>query len=106
MTDLTLTISGASTGPFLAWGSDGGRSRICFGTDRLYLVSNNVFCTVTVVTTRINELITLIPFLQGLKLKGERSRVRFNFLNLAMESYYSLHESEVKFHRRLCESRA
>jgi hypothetical protein len=60
MTDLTLTVSGFSIGPFPAFGSDGGRSRIAYGTDHLYLVSNNVFCTVTAVTSRISELITRV----------------------------------------------
>ena len=60
MTDLTLTVSGSSTGPFPAWGGDNGRARVCFGTDHLYLVSNNVFCTVTAVTSRISELITRV----------------------------------------------
>ena len=42
------------------------------------------------------HLITLIPFLQGMKLKGERSRARSKFLSLATDAYYSLHESEVE----------
>ena len=48
-------------------------------------------------------IITLIPFLQGLKLKGERSRARSKFLSLAMESYYSLHESEVELLKEYAE---
>ena len=42
------------------------------------------------------HLILLVPFLQGLKLKGERSRARSKFLALAMTSYESLHLSEVE----------
>jgi hypothetical protein len=42
------------------------------------------------------HIITLIPFLQGLKLKGERSRARSKFLALTMTSYESLHLSEVE----------
>jgi phage minor structural protein len=60
MTDLTLTVGGVSTGPFPAWGGDNGRSRVCFGTDHLYLVSNNVFSTVTALTARMSELITRV----------------------------------------------
>ena len=41
-------------------------------------------------------LVPLIPFLQGMKLKGERSRARSKFLTLAMAAYASLHESEVE----------
>ena len=40
-------------------------------------------------------LIPLIPFLQGMKLKGEKSRARSKFLALALEAYAALHESEV-----------
>ena len=40
-------------------------------------------------------LVPLIPFLQGMKLKGEKSRARSKFLALAMKAYASLHESEV-----------
>ena len=58
--DLTLTVGGVSTGPFPAWGGNSGRSRVCFGTDHLYLVSNNTFYTVTVMATRISELITRV----------------------------------------------
>ena len=42
-----------------------------------------------------HHLIPLIPFLQGMKLKGEKSRARSKFLALAMEAYASLHESEL-----------
>ena len=42
------------------------------------------------------HIITLIPFLQNMKLRGERSRARSKFLALAMDYYYSLHESEVE----------
>jgi len=42
------------------------------------------------------HLVTLVPFLQGIKLKGERSRARSKFLMLAMEAYTALHESEVE----------
>jgi len=45
------------------------------------------------------HLILLVPFLQGLKLKGERSRARSKFLALAMISYESLHLSEVELLR-------
>ena len=45
------------------------------------------------------HIITLIPFLQGMKLKGERSRARSKFLALAMTSYESLHSSEVELLR-------
>jgi len=48
-------------------------------------------------------IITLIPFLQNMKLKGERSRARSKFLSLAMESYYSLHESEVELLKEYAE---
>ena len=41
-------------------------------------------------------LVPLIPFLRGMKLKGERSRARSKFLVAAMEAYASLHESEVE----------
>jgi hypothetical protein len=41
-------------------------------------------------------LIPLIPFLQGMKLKGEQSRARSKFLALAMEAYAALHESELE----------
>ena len=39
---------------------------------------------------------TLIPLLQGMKLKGEQSRARSKFLALAMNAYYSLHDSEIE----------
>jgi len=42
------------------------------------------------------HIITLIPFLQSMKLRGERSRARSKFLALAMTSYESLHLSEVE----------
>jgi hypothetical protein len=42
------------------------------------------------------HIITLIPFLQSMKLRGERSRARSKFLALAMTSYESLHSSEVE----------
>ena len=42
------------------------------------------------------HLVTLIPFLRGMKLKGERSRARSKFLALALEAYAALHESEVE----------
>jgi hypothetical protein len=48
-------------------------------------------------------IITLIPFLQNMKLKGERSRARSKFLSLAMDSYYSLHESEVELLKEYAE---
>ena len=41
-------------------------------------------------------LVPLIPFLQGMKLKGERSRARSKFLALALEQYAALHESELE----------
>jgi hypothetical protein len=41
-------------------------------------------------------IIPLVPFLQGMKLKGEDSRARSKFLNLAMEAYAALHESELE----------
>ena len=41
-------------------------------------------------------LIPLIPFLQGMKLKGAQSRARSKFLNLAMDAYAALHESELE----------
>ena len=44
-------------------------------------------------------LVPLIPFLKGMKLKGERSRARSKFLALAMEAYAALHESEVELLR-------
>jgi hypothetical protein len=59
-TDLTLNVSGAATGPFPAWGGENGRARIVFGTDHVYIVSNNVFSTQTAVTTRISELISRV----------------------------------------------
>ena len=43
-----------------------------------------------------HHLIPLIPFLRGMKLKGERSRARSKFLALAMEAFTALHESEVE----------
>jgi len=42
------------------------------------------------------HIVTLIPFLQSMKLRGEQSRARSKFLEIAMKSYYSLHESEVE----------
>jgi hypothetical protein len=52
------------------------------------------------------HIITLIPFLQSMKLKGERSRARSKFLALAMTSYESLHSSEVELLREyaVCEN--
>jgi hypothetical protein len=41
-------------------------------------------------------LVPLVPFLRGMKLRGEDSRARSKFLNLAMESYASLHDSEME----------
>jgi hypothetical protein len=41
-------------------------------------------------------LVPLIPFLQGMKLRGEQSRARSKFLALAMEAYADLHESELE----------
>jgi len=43
-----------------------------------------------------HHLVTLIPFLQGMKLKGERSRARSKFLTLALDKYTALHESETE----------
>ena len=42
------------------------------------------------------HLVPLIPFLQGMKLKGERSRARSKFLAVALEAYAALHESELE----------
>ena len=42
------------------------------------------------------HILTLIPFLQNMKLKGEHSRARSKFLALATTAYYSLHDSEVE----------
>jgi hypothetical protein len=42
-----------------------------------------------------HHLIPLVPFLKDMKLKGEKSRARSKFLNIAMEAYAALHESEV-----------
>jgi hypothetical protein len=44
---------------------------------------------------RNRHIVSLVPFLQGMKLKGERSRARSKFLNLAMDAYASLHDSEL-----------
>jgi phage minor structural protein len=60
MTDLSLTTGGTPLGTFPAWGGDNGRARVAFGTDHLYLVSNNVFSTVTALTARMSELITRV----------------------------------------------
>jgi hypothetical protein len=49
------------------------------------------------------HIITLIPFLQNMKLRGEKSRARSKFLLLAMESFYSLHESEVELLKEYAE---
>jgi hypothetical protein len=49
------------------------------------------------------HIITLIPFLQEMKLRGEKSRARSKFLSLAMESFYSLHESEVELLKEYAE---
>jgi len=40
-------------------------------------------------------IVTLIPFLEGMKLKSEKSRARSKFLALAAEAYASLHDSEL-----------
>ena len=48
------------------------------------------------ITLKNQYLIPLIPFLRGMKLKGERSRARSKFLSLALEAYASLHESELE----------
>jgi hypothetical protein len=45
------------------------------------------------------HVILLVPFLQGMCLKGEQSRARSKFLALAMDAYASLHESEVELLR-------
>jgi hypothetical protein len=45
------------------------------------------------------HIVSLIPFLQGMKLKGERSRARSKLLNLAMDAYASLHDSELELLR-------
>ncbi len=41
-------------------------------------------------------LVSLLPFLQGMKLKGQKSRARSKFLALVSEAYAALHESEVE----------
>jgi hypothetical protein len=41
----------------------------------------------------------LVPFLQGMGLKGEQSRARSKFLLLATGAYASLHESELELLR-------
>jgi hypothetical protein len=45
------------------------------------------------------HIVSLIPFLQGMKLKGEQSRARSKLLNLAMGAYASLHDSELELLR-------
>jgi len=45
-----------------------------------------------------HHLVPLVPFLQGMNLKGERSRARSKFLTLALEAYTALHESELDLH--------
>jgi hypothetical protein len=42
------------------------------------------------------HVLALAPFLQGMRLKGEQSRARSKFLNLAMDAYASLHDSELE----------
>ena len=42
------------------------------------------------------HIVTLIPFLQEMKLRGERSRARSKFLEIAMKSFYALHDSEIE----------
>jgi hypothetical protein len=49
------------------------------------------------------HIVTLIPFLQNMKLRGEKSRARSKFLSLAMESFYSLHQSEVELLKEYAE---
>jgi hypothetical protein len=39
---------------------------------------------------------TLVPFLEGMKLRGERSRARSKFLEMSMKAYYALHDSELE----------
>ena len=41
-------------------------------------------------------IIPLVPFLQNIKLKGEKSRARSKFLALATAAYNALHQSEVE----------
>ena len=41
-------------------------------------------------------LVPLVPFLQGMKLKGAQSRARSKFLNLALGAYEQLHASELE----------
>jgi hypothetical protein len=45
------------------------------------------------------HLVALIPFPEGMKLKGEMSRARSKFLTLVMASYGALHESELELLR-------
>ena len=52
---------------------------------------------------RNHYLVPLIPFLQGMKLKGERSRARSKFLALATAAYASLHESELELVKEYAE---
>jgi hypothetical protein len=42
------------------------------------------------------HLIALVPFLRGMRLKGEQSRARSKLLNLALGAYTGLHESELE----------
>jgi hypothetical protein len=45
------------------------------------------------------HVVTLVPFLQGMKLKGESSRARSKLLALATCAYVSLHDSELELLR-------
>jgi hypothetical protein len=60
MTDITLTVSGSPIGTFPAWGGDNGRARVVFGTDHVYIVSNNIFTTQTAIVSRLNEIISRV----------------------------------------------
>jgi hypothetical protein len=44
-------------------------------------------------------VVSLVPFLQGMKLRGAESRARSKLLGLAMDVYGSLHESELELLR-------
>ena len=59
-TDVSLTTGGVSVGTFPCWSNSNGRARVVFGTDHVYIVSNNSYSSYSTITTRISELITRV----------------------------------------------
>lgn len=82
--DTTLT----NVGTYPGWASTGGKSKVVFATNDLYLVTGGSFYNMTRVMSRISELISRVNTLITLLNKGWITTIRDQGSNITWE-YYS-----------------